>query len=412
MGNTAKWDEDAVLRARVLLLGSGRLGLQEQLRAYRVLAEVSPRAYLPKLVDTLLQAGYNADDPEVELALYTEGVAAGRRIGAGAPNRMERLFRALHFRERALLALGRRAEARAVCEEMADAAWGPEGRELLTHSWYGPRRLAYVLAEEGRHREAADIHRRVQATETEVSAWGVYELAAELAAAGLHEEAVDTFARTVDAGRLRAAENGMPPADLVWELVHHARLLENAGRPAEAAASRQEALDVLGQLAEHGTATSHMVTRWVTLFVLSGRSDEPAASPEAPAPPFGADGIQWSPDTRAAYRDGVTALEAEAARHSAAGALPELYVVRRRLTLRAALAGHSHGREGLLRPLFDEGVALARRLDGTATALPQALTDRALFLVATGRHQEAHTDLAEAADLLDGTARPSIVTRT
>ncbi|MFC9595146.1 hypothetical protein ACFTUC_35800 [Streptomyces sp. NPDC056944] len=395
MGNTRKYDEDAVLRARVLLLGSGRLDLREELGAYRVLAEVSPRAYLPKLVGALLLTGYRTTAPGAELPLYAEAVDAARRIEAGAPNRLELLRRALGAYERKLFALGRRAEGRAACEEM--------------HALDGTGRLAYVLAEEGRHREAAEIHRRERTAGTGSPARGVYELTAELSAAGLHEEAAEAFARTVDAGRRRAAEKGTPPPDLAWELVHHARLLEDAGRPAEGAATRREALDVVARLAERGEPGDPMDALWATLFVLSGRSGEPAASPEAPMPPFGVHGVQWSPDVREAYREDIPTLEAEAARHAAAGALSQLYAVHRRLTLRAAHFGHPHGTAGLLRPRFDEGVALARRLEDTATALPQALTDRAMFLVATGHHAQAHADLAEATALLGD---PPIVTRT
>ncbi|MFJ3422094.1 hypothetical protein ACIPN8_37820 [Streptomyces sp. NPDC086082] len=47
-------DHGAVLSARVLLLGSGRPRRAELASAYRVLAAVSPRVYLPKLVDAVL----------------------------------------------------------------------------------------------------------------------------------------------------------------------------------------------------------------------------------------------------------------------------------------------------------------------------------------------------------------------
>ncbi|MFD8209418.1 hypothetical protein ACFV2S_23860 [Streptomyces sp. NPDC059695] len=395
MGNARKYDEDAVLRARVLLLGSGRLDLAEELGAYRVLAEVSPRAYLPKLVGALLRTAYRTTVPGAELRLFAEAVDAARRIEAGEPRRFELLHDALRAYERELFALGRREEGRAACEEM--------------YTLSGDRRLAYVLAEEGRHREAVEIHRRRPAAGAGFPAWEVYELAAALSAAGLHEEAAEAFDRTVGAGRRRAAEEGTPPPELAWELVHRARLLEDAGRPAEGAAARREALDVVARLAERDGTGDHMAGVWVTLFVLSGRPDEPAASPGAPVPPFGVHGTQWSPDVREAYRGGIPALEAEAARLAAAGALPQLYTVHRRLTLRTAHFGVSRGSAEPLRPWFDEGVALARGLEEAATALPQALTDRAMFLVATGHHAEAHADLAEAVALLEA---PPIVTRT
>ncbi|MBC3842235.1 hypothetical protein GXW82_24685 [Streptacidiphilus sp. 4-A2] len=57
-----------------------------------------------------------------------------------------------------------------------------------------------------------------------------------------------------------------------------------------------------------------------------------------------------------------------------------------------------------LQPLFDEGVTLARRLRATdppqaAALLARALTDRATFLIATGRRAEAHADFQEATTL-------------
>ncbi|MGW4852147.1 hypothetical protein ACWEPZ_13080 [Streptomyces sp. NPDC004288] len=396
MGNARKYDEDAVLRARVLLLGSGRLDLAEELGAYRVLAEVSPRAYLPKLVGALLLTGYRTTVPGAELRLFAEAVDAARRIEATAVNRVDLLCSALGAYERELFTVGRRTEGRAVCEEMYAVSGHP--------------RLAHVLAEEGRHREAAEIlRRRRPAAAPGFPPWDVYEAAAELSAAGLHAEAAEVFARTVGAGRRRAAEKGTPPPDLAWELIHHARLLEDAGRPGEGAAARREALDVVARLAQRDGSGDPMTSLWATLFVLSGRSDEPVATPEAPRPPFGAESLHWSPDVREAYREDIPVLEAEAARLTAAGALPRAYTVHRRLTLRAVHFEHSHGAAPLLRPRFDEGVALARRLEDTAGALPQALTDRAMFLVATGRHADAHADLAEALGLMDA---PPIVTRT
>ncbi|MEU0405162.1 hypothetical protein ABZ318_34115 [Streptomyces sp. NPDC006197] len=59
-----------------------------------------------------------------------------------------------------------------------------------------------------------------------------------------------------------------------------------------------------------------------------------------------------------------------------------------------------------LRPAFDEGVILARRLPEDRSALARALTDRSMFLLAVKRYEEAHADFAEA------TALRPIVTRT
>ncbi|MFF0473148.1 hypothetical protein [Streptomyces sp. NPDC004284] len=110
MGDAGKFSQDAVLRARVLLLGSEQPGLRERLDAYRILAEVSPRAYLPKLVDALAERAREFEDPEIHLALYGEAVAAARRLDADVPHRKERLDHVLRGHQRALLATGRGAE--------------------------------------------------------------------------------------------------------------------------------------------------------------------------------------------------------------------------------------------------------------------------------------------------------------
>ncbi|MFJ7069820.1 hypothetical protein [Streptomyces sp. NPDC101115] len=143
-GNTGKTDQNAVLRARVLLLGSGEPSLWERIGAYRVLAEVSPRAYLPKLADALVERGQELGDPEVKARLFAEAVEAARRIEAGAPCRAERLRQALDAQQGVLLALGRRAGGRAAREEPAAAG--------------GSGRPAQVPAEEGRFEEAAELN--------------------------------------------------------------------------------------------------------------------------------------------------------------------------------------------------------------------------------------------------------------
>ncbi|MEV7502683.1 hypothetical protein [Streptomyces sp. NPDC093018] len=102
-------DHDEVLRARVLLLGSGRPSRAQLLGAYRVLAEVSPKAYLPRLVDALLALRRESRDPQMEVALAAEASRAARRTEAGAPDRAERLCRALDAYQASLFALGRRA---------------------------------------------------------------------------------------------------------------------------------------------------------------------------------------------------------------------------------------------------------------------------------------------------------------
>ncbi|MEU6706208.1 hypothetical protein [Streptomyces wuyuanensis] len=384
-----KIDHDAVLRARVLLLGSGTLRPLEQVHAYRVLAEVSPKAYLPKLVDALLSLSYRSRDPEVDLSLAAEAVEAARRIAGVA--RGERLGRALDAYQAALFALGRRAEGRAACEEMAEV--GRAGR------------LANILAEEGRFREAAELNEKAARNGTgEYSFWNMVEWAANLEGAGLQGEALAVFGELLDETRREAAGQGTALAIITWELVHLSRMREAAGRGEEAAATRREALTVLEELATTGEPKnwSCILAWWVTLFALSGRADEPAATAESPMPPFGTD-RGWSRDTRDAFLGALPGLETEAARLCEAGRLPELVDVRRRIGIRVALSegDHPHRFAERLQPYFDEGVVLARRLPDDAARLARALTDRAMFLVAARTFEPAYADFAEAVALLD-----------
>ncbi|MFI8962312.1 hypothetical protein ACIGO8_09370 [Streptomyces sp. NPDC053493] len=413
MRNSEEIDQDAVLRARVLLLGSGRLDLAEEVGAYRVLARVSPKAYLPKLVDAVLLWSYRTRDRAAELALISEAVEAARRIDADVTGGTERLGRALAARERALFASGRRAEGRAVCEELA--AIGRYGR------------LANVLSEEGRHAEAAGLYdRHVPAVRSDASAgsgasdgahvspvsdWTVIEWAAALDAAGRQERALEVFGGLVADRRRTAWENNSPLASLVWALEQYARMAAAAGRDGEAAAARRETLDLLTRLAREGepVSWSNIQASWVTLFVLSGRQDEPPGRPDAPVPPFGTyRGHGWSADAREAFDAAVPALEERAAALRASGDLAGLVTVHRRLTVRAAQRWQTSGRRDpeTLLPAYDEGVALARRLTGDGgSAAARALTDRAMFLLAVRQYAKAREDFAEAAALLDGPTR-------
>ncbi|MFF4081157.1 hypothetical protein ACFYZN_17375 [Streptomyces sp. NPDC001777] len=422
MNPTENVDQDAVLRARTVLLGSGRPDARQELEAYRVLAEVSPRAYLPKLCRALISAGHARelrDHPDAQLALYAEAVAVARRIGADDPNRTEILVRALSAHQRQLYEAGRRAEGFALCEEMARV--GRQGFEAgqVQSPLYGHGRLAVVLAEEGRHREAAEICGRFTraggAKEPDRgSFWDAIEWAAELDAAGDHGAALNAFAGIVATAREECAAGNGPPAILVWELVRHSQMLDAAGRRDEATAARQEALGLLAELDETGErrSWSNVLSWWTVLLALSGRELEPPASPDSPAPSFGS--TSWSGDTARAYFDALPALEERAARLAGEADtdprthLPELIAVHRRATIRAALLRERRSHIVLepLRPFFDRGVALARRLtelvgaEGRA-ALAGALTDRSMFLLAAERYGEAHEDFLAAAALLD-----------
>ncbi|MDX3229160.1 hypothetical protein [Streptomyces sp. ME19-01-6] len=425
MDYSEKVDEDAVLRARMMLLGSGYLSLGQRIEAYQVLAEVSPLAYLPKLSDALVSQGYAAefrDRPDMRLALHAEAVATARRVHASHPKRTQVLVGALAAYQADLYSAGRRAEGFAVCEEMAETGrWGFEQGQVPS-PMYGHRRLAAVLAEEGRHREAAEICGKiVQAARPEsragVSLWTMVEWVAELDAAGHHDAALKAFAEVVGASRGELGTGSTSLAILTWHLVHHAGMLDTAGRRTEAGGARKEALALLAELGETGERTgwSNFLSWWSILLALSGRSAEPAASPSAPAPAFGSDLHNWSPDIRQAYFRGLSTLEEEAAALAETAKtdphehLPELVAVHRRLTTRSALywENRSHLILKPLRPVLDEGVALARRLadlagaDRDREALGRALTDRSMFLVAAQQYGEAYDDFLEVIALLD-----------
>ncbi|MET9888313.1 hypothetical protein ABZZ20_35400 [Streptomyces sp. NPDC006430] len=383
-------DHDAVLRARVLLLGSGRPSRAELVGAYRVLAEVSPKAYVPKLVDALLALRYESRDPQADVALAAEASRAARRIEVGAPNRAERLRRALDAHQASLFALGRRAEGRAICEELAEA-----GRS---------EPLASVLAEEGRFREAAELDKEAARNGIpEHSFWNMVRWAANLEGAGLHDAASTVFRELLEETRRGAAEQRTALAILTWELVHFSRMRETVGDGASAAAARREALSVLEELANTGEPKnwSCILGWWRTLFVLSGRAAEPAASPESPMPPFGTE-LGWSRDVRDGFLGMLPGLEAEAARLREADRMPELVDVQRRIGIRAAVreGDHPYLFEERFAPYFDKGVTLARRLPDNPARLARALTDRSMFLVAARSFEPAHADFAEAVALL------------
>ncbi|WP_319054183.1 hypothetical protein [Streptomyces europaeiscabiei] len=383
-------DHDAVLRARVLLLGSGRPSRAELVGAYRVLAEVSPKAYMAKLVDALLSLRYESRDPKVDLALAAEASRAARRIEVGAPNRAERLHRALDAYQASLFALGHRAEGRAICEELAEA-----GRS---------EPLASVLAEEGHFREAAKLDEEAARNGIpEHSFWNMVQWAANLEGAGLHDAASAVFRELLEETRRKAAEQRTALAILTWELVHFSRMREAVGDEASAGAARREALSVLEELATTGEPKnwSCILGWWRTLFVLSGRAAEPAASPESPMPPFGTE-LRWSRDVRDGFLGMLPGLEAEAARLREADRLPELVDVQRRIGIRTAVreGDHPHLFEDRFTPSFDEGVTLARRLPDNHARLARALTDRSMFLVAARSFEPAHADFAEAVALL------------
>ncbi|MFJ3309967.1 hypothetical protein ACIPSA_44595 [Streptomyces sp. NPDC086549] len=327
------------------------------------------------------------------------------------------LVRALAACEYELFAVGRRAEGLAMCEEMEEARRSSSAQGLLGH-----HRLAVALAEGGRHLEAAEICGREVQDERSAgprrdSFWTVVPWAAELDAAGRHDAALEVFAELVDTTRGELDASATSLAILTWSLVHQSRMLDTAGRCAEAREARKEALVLLTELGETGERKtwSNTLSWWTTLFALSGRSAEPAGTPTEPAPSFGSAFHHWSPDVKEAYLDGLATLEQEttaltaAARTDPHGHLAELAAVHRRLTIRSACcrAERGHRIPTELRPVFDEGVALARRLADLAApgrgreALAGALTDRSMYLVAAQQYGEAYEDFVQVVALLD-----------
>jgi hypothetical protein len=208
-------DHDAVLSARVLLLGSGRPSRAEPAGAYRMLAEVSPKVYMSKLVDAVFALYYESRDPKVDLSPAEEASWAARGMEAGAPNRAQRLRRALNAHRTALFALGRRAEGRVVCEELPETAESD--------------RLASVLAEEGRFKEAADLDEKPPRNAgQDHSFWTMVRRAANLEAAGLPDAASAVFRELLEETRHRTSEQRTALSIRTWGLVH-SRMRDAAG---------------------------------------------------------------------------------------------------------------------------------------------------------------------------------------
>lgn len=412
MDHSEKVDQDAVLRARTMLLGSGRLEIGRQVEAYRVLSAVSPLTYLPKLTEALLSYGYAHEIrnlPEAQLARHSEAVATARAVDEGDPKKTELLVRALDARRHQLYFLGRRTEGFAVCEEMAEAGRSGFALGQVESALYGHGRLVVALAEEGRYQEAAEwCGKMVRSARKQqgaaLSFWDLVEWTAALDAAGRHETAAEVFAELVDDTRARCAEDRTAMAILTWALVHQAGMLDALGRSAEALAVRQEALGVLAELDLTGErkSWSNIHAWWSTLFALSGRAAEPVPSPGEPGPSFGSAFHQWSPDIKRAYFDGMSSLEKqvdalrEAERTDPGVRLPELVAVHRRFAIRSAVYREKRSHRILkpLRPVFDEQVALGRRL-AERDVLARALTDRSMFLLAAHQYGEAYDDFVE-----------------
>lgn len=135
MNPTENINHDAVLRARVALLGSGTLPVRQQVAAYRVLVQVSPLAYLPPLAVALFEHSRQeyAHRPEIALALRAEAVAAARRMCVLEPGRSQLLLTALvHYGEQLAL-MDRPGELAAVEAETASLV--ASGGGVLSERW-------------------------------------------------------------------------------------------------------------------------------------------------------------------------------------------------------------------------------------------------------------------------------------
>ncbi|MGW7265915.1 hypothetical protein [Streptomyces sp. NPDC054842] len=420
MNYSAKIDQDDILRARNVLLASGRRTPREEVGAYRVLARVNPAAYLPRLVKALRHLSYE-HRPEAALPLCEEAVAAARAVDPAGPERADLLYGALDTYQRELYELGRRAEALAVRAEMlaigrARAETSP-GRVIG-----GLSEWAAGLSEEGRYAEAADA-----ATELAIAAlpwgpaegslaWTPVQWIAALRDAGRSDEALAAFRTLVDmeAGQAVDDDRGSVACHL-FALLEYGQLLGTHGRGRQAAAARQEALALLTELAvtgERGSWNGYHLSFWATLLSMSAAESE-RPRPGEPRPPWGVTPLQWSPEVRRDYYDSRDALRAEVdalavrAEEDPEGHLAELVRLHRVLTIRCAVYWEARDPSWVTRtgPLFDEGVDLALRwsrhrpAEGTP-ALVRSLLDRSAFRAATRAFGPALDDFREVLRLV------------
>ncbi|MEU3528129.1 hypothetical protein AB0E62_30400 [Streptomyces sp. NPDC038707] len=419
MNHSGNVDQDDILRARNVLLGSGRRTPREEVDAYRVLARVSPASYLPRLAEALQRLSYDSGSGEphaARLALRQEAVAVARSIDPAEPNRADVLYGALDACQRELYRVGRRAEGLALRAEML--AIGRAEAELSGQPVVrGLREWAAGLSEEGRYAEAADAMTEVVAAILPEGpsggglAWSLLEWIAALHDAGRSDEALAAFETLVGMEAAEAAHDRGPMACHFHALIGYARLLDTYGRGERAALVRHEALALLTELADTGERTSwsgYQTTFWAVLLSFSGADSEPPASGE-PRPPSGTTPMHWSPDSKRRCFDGLHALgeEVDALAARAAGD-PDRHLaaavrLHRVFTVRSAAywEHRTHLFAERVRSLFDDGVDLARSLsrqdpaDGTRT-LAEALIDRSAFHAAAREFGPALDDFRQA----------------
>ncbi|MEU1495068.1 hypothetical protein ABZ456_33105 [Streptomyces sp. NPDC005776] len=423
MNHPAKVDQDDIVRARNVLLASGRRTPGEEVDAYRVLAQVSPASYLPLLARALQRLSYDAGRgrPRPDsLALCEEAVAAARSIDTAEPARADVLYGALDSCQRELYAVGRRAEGLAMRAEMlalgraqAQLSGAPVARGL--NGW------AAGLSEEGRYAESADAMGELIAAilpggpDSGSLAWSLLEWIAALRDAGRSDEALAAFETLVSMEAAEAANDRGSMACHLYTLIGYAHMLDTHGRGERAALVRQEALALLTELADTGERKSwsgYQASFWAVLLSFSGAEGDRPAS-DGPRPPSGAAPMQWSPDAKRRYFDSRHALREEVdglasrATEDPDRHLAELVRLHRILTVRSAVywEHRTHLFAQQVRSLFDDGVGLATRLsqhdpaDGTRT-LARILIDRSTFHTAAREFRPALNDFRLALSYL------------
>ncbi|WP_330278531.1 hypothetical protein OHB53_02510 [Streptomyces sp. NBC_00056] len=419
MTHSGNIDQDDIAQARNVLLASGRRTPREEVDAYRVLAHVSPAAYLPRLAKALQRLSYDTGSGRRHvacLALREEAVAAARAIDPAEPARADVLYEALDDCQRELYAQGRRSEGLAMRAEMlavgrAQAELSRDSRVRGLHDW------AAGLSEEGRFAEAADALTEwvgallPHGSNSGSLAWSILEWIAALDAAARPDEALDAFAVLVDMEADEAANDRGPMACHLYSLIGYAHMLDACGRGEQATAVRQEALTLLTELAATGERrswSSYQASFWAVLLRFSGADSERQAAGEPHFPP-GSTPMVWTSDVKQSYFDSRIALRervdslAPRAAEDPAQHLAELVRLHRVLTVRSAVYWEqcTHPFAERVRPLFDEGVSLAHQLslwdpaDGPRT-LAQILIDRSTFHTAVREFGPALDDFRQA----------------
>ncbi|MFH8447046.1 hypothetical protein ACH4D3_38350 [Streptomyces sp. NPDC018026] len=416
-------DQDDIVRARNVLLASGRRTPGEEVDAYRVLSQVSPAAYLPLLARALQRLSYDASVGEwhpFSLALCEEAVAAARSIDPAETARANVLYQALDSCQRQLYMAGRRAEGLAMRAEML--AIGRAQAEASGNSAVqGLEDWAAGLSEEGRYAEAADAMTELvnailpHGSRSGALAWSLLEWIAALHDAGRFDEALAAFETLVGMEAAEAANDSGPMACHLYSLIGYAHMLDANGRGEQAAHVRQDALALLTELADTGERKSwsgYQASFWAVLLTMSGAdSDRPPS--DGPRPPSGVGVMRWSSDTTQRYFDSRHALREEVdalaprATEDPDRHLAELVRLHRVLTVRSAVywEHRTHLFVERVGSLFHDGVCLARRLaqhdpvQGPRT-LARLLIDRSTFHTAAGEFRPALDDFRQALSYL------------